>query len=132
MTYSDKRSRVVGCALLIAIGVGGLAIAFAWLTSGPYTSTFPRVFSSQAWRDADPKAYPSNNERCGMIADLKYRVGVVGKTRSELTDLLGKPEMDAADPSASYWLLCPSFIDIWVLRVRWESNRAVEAIVHDT
>ena len=32
----------------------------------------------------------------------------------------------------SYWLLCPSFLYVWVLGVRWKNGRAVEVFVHDT
>jgi hypothetical protein len=116
--------------VLIALVIMGLPIL--WLMGGPYTTTFPRSFDQGDWKAAAPAAYPDDDARCGMIADLQYRVGVVGKTRIELVELLGEPEPVSYAPTRSYWLLCPSFLDIWVLDVRWEHGRAVEASVHDT
>lgn len=114
---------------LIAFPVGLLAFAFVWVSGMPYTSHLPRIFSAERWNAADPGV---DSIRCSMITDLKYRTGIVGKTRSDLEKMLGKSESLARDPTASYWALCPSFIDIWVLRVRWENDRVIEAIVHDT
>lgn len=130
--YSDKRSRVLGCGILITIGAAVVLLAIAWLMGRPYTSSFPRAFDSAVWKAADTAAYPSDKTRCGMIADLQLRIGLVGKSRSELSNLLGEPVSVSGDPSASYWPLCPSFVDVWVLRVRWENDRALEAVVHDT
>jgi hypothetical protein len=132
MAYSDRRSRLLGCVLLPVLGVAILALPLAWLAGDPYTSTFPRAFDADAWKAADPSAYPSDDTRCGMIADLRYRVGVEGKSRGELSELLGEPLSLPRDRSASYWLLCPSFLDVWVLKVRWQRGHAIQADVHDT
>lgn len=132
MAYSDRRSRVIGCVLLPILGIAIVSIPILWLAGGPYTTTIPRAFNSETWAAAQPSAYPDDDTRCGMIADLQLRIGVEGKTRKELTALLGEPEPVAYAPTRSYWLLCPSMLDIWVLDVRWEGGRAVEASVHDT
>lgn len=132
MAYSDRRSRVLGCVLLPVFGLGIVIIPILWLIGGPYTTTVPRPFNSSDWTAAQPSAYPDDDTRCGMIADLQFRIGVEGKTRTELTALLGEPEPVAYAPTRSYWPLCPSFLDIWVLDVRWEGEKAVEASVHDT
>lgn len=127
MTYSDKRSRVLGCALLFAFAALGLALLYGWLAGGPYTSSLPRTFNSEGWKAAE------GNTRCGMITDLQHRVGVVGRTRAELYAMLGEPEdEDTNDPTLDHWHLCPSFIDIYILEVRWSDNRVVSAWVRDT
>lgn len=67
-----------------------------------------------------------------MIADLTYRVGVVGKSRAELHQMLGEPQDEGEDPASSHWHLCPSFMDIYILEVRWRDDLAVSAWVRDT
>lgn len=67
-----------------------------------------------------------------MLTDLMFRVGVEGKTRDELTGLLGAPQDGFGDSATSYWFLCPSFMDFWVLRVEWKGDRAISAYTHDT
>ncbi len=67
-----------------------------------------------------------------MIADLRLRVGIEGKSRDDLLGLLGKPEKWRSAPAEEYWPLCPSFLDTWVLTVRWKDERVIDAVVHDT
>lgn len=106
-----------------------MALGLAWLAGGPYTSGLPRPFNSGAWIAGEEL---EDDRRCGMLADLKLRVEIEGKTRSEIISLLGEPDDRRYEPDTSYWLLCPSFLDIWVLGVRWKNGRAVETVVHDT
>jgi len=126
MTYSDKRSRLVGCVLLFALPVGLAGLAVAWLSGGPYTSSLPQAFNSDGWKAA------TEDTRCRMIADLQYRVGVEGKTRAEIYGMLGQPEDEDSNPTLSHWHLCPSFMDIYILEVRWRGNRVADAWVRDT
>ena len=67
-----------------------------------------------------------------MLIDLRWRVGVEGKSRAELTKLLGPPDDQRGEPGTSAWLLCPSFLDIWILEVRWQNDRVADAWVRDT
>lgn len=129
MPYSNKSSRRLGCVLSIALPIGAMALGLAWLAGGPYTSSLPRPFNSESWIAGGEL---EDDRRCGMLADLKLRFGIEDKTRSEIVALLGEPDDRRYEPDISYWLLCPSFLDIWVLGVRWEDDRAVETIVHDT
>lgn len=128
MPYSATRSRRLGCLVLFALAAGALLSAFAWVAGGPYTSAFPRPFDSARWKAADT----NGGTRCGMIADLTYRIGVEGKSQAELTQMLGKPDDEVGDPGRSRWLLCPSFMDIYILEVEWDKGRAVTAVVRDT
>lgn len=132
MSYSDKGSRKLSC--IVSVGPVALlaALLAIWQMGRPYTSTLPRAFASLAWKEADPTGWPADDTRCSMVADLQMRVGVEGKTRDELVRLLGEPEKWRSEPADEYWPLCPSFLDIWVLTVRWKDGRAFEAIVHDT
>lgn len=132
MAYSDTGSRKRGCMALIGFGALLLALPVGWLMGRPYTSTIPRSFETLAWQRADPTGWPADNTRCGMIADLRIRVGIEGKSRDDLLKLLGKPEKLPSAPNREYWPLCPSFLDIWVLTVRWKDGRAIDAAVHDT
>lgn len=66
-----------------------------------------------------------------MILDLTWRVGVVGRTEAEILSLLGKADKeDGGLPH--YYMLCPSFIDIYVLELKWKDGRVSSAIVRDT
>ena len=132
MAYSDTSSRKRGCIVLMGLGVLLLVLPAGWLMGRPYASTVPRSFDPQAWKAADPTSWPADDTRCSMIADLRLQVGIEGRTRDEVVALLGEPEDRRREPSVSYWLLCPSFLDVWVLGVRWENGRAVDAVVHDT
>ncbi len=132
MAYSDTGSRKRGCIALIGFGVFLFALPVGWLKGRPYTSAIPRSFDSQAWKEANPEGWPADNTRCGMLADLQLRVGIEGKSREELLDLLGEPERWRTAPTDEYWPLCPSFLDIWVLTVRWKDGRVIEVVVHDT
>lgn len=67
-----------------------------------------------------------------MVLDLRYRIGLVGKTRAEIIALLGKPDDEDSDQSLDHWHLCPSFMDVWILEVRWKNDVATSAIVRDT
>ena len=128
MAYSDNRSRTLGCLLTVLTIAAMIAVLGPWLFPGPYTTAFPRSFNSERWKSADTWT----DTRCSMIADLEQRVGVVGKTRAELHELLGKSDDEDGDPSTSHWHVCPSFMDIYILEVRWHGDFAISARVRDT
>jgi hypothetical protein len=128
MAYADKRSRILGCLVLVVAAPLVLFLALnLFVFRDAYLTEFPRAFDSAQW-----KARGVNDSRCDMIADLRFRVGVVGRTRADVTRMLGESEDEDNDPSSSHWHLCPSFMDVWILEVRWQNDRAVTAIVRDT
>lgn len=100
-------------------------VAPARAYGGPVAS---QPFDAARWK----AARGWDNTRCSMLADLGSRIGVVGKTRAELDRLLGPPEDEEDDRTSSHWHVCPSLVDIYVLEVRWRSDRAVSARVRDT
>ncbi|HZG45257.1 MAG TPA: hypothetical protein VEZ41_03180 [Allosphingosinicella sp.] len=128
MPYSNKRSHVLGCVILVVVVVAAFLLLGAWFSGGPYTTALPRPFNSERSKAADT----DGDIRCSMIADLKYRIGVVGKSRAEIQELLGDADDRDADPASSYWLLCPSFLDVYILEVWWDGDRAAAAQVRDT
>jgi hypothetical protein len=126
MSYQiSSKIRVAGCGLLLVIFI--LLPGF-YFGGGAYTETLPRPFDSQIWRSANSW----KDIRCAMLADLRMRIGIEGKTREELIELLGPDENYQTNPDLGLWLLCPSFMDIWVLEVRWKNGVAEEAWVRDT
>lgn len=132
MPYSDEKSRKLGCVVLIGFAILLILTPVGWLMGRPYTSSLPRPFNSEVWKAAKPETSLDDDTRCGMMTDLRMRIGIEGKTREELVALLGEPEKWRTSPKDEYWPLCPSFLDLWVLSIRWEDGRAVEAMVHDT
>jgi hypothetical protein len=98
------------------------------MAGGPYTEALPQPFNSERWKTADTWS----DTRCGMIADLMHRKGLEGRTRADLVALLGEPEGEGDETGLSHWHLCPSFMDIWILEVRWENRRVAKAWVRDT
>ena len=99
-----------------------------YVGGGAYTETLPRPFNSERWKSADHWG----EARCAMLADLSTRIGIKGKTRAELFDLLGPDENAGTDAKLSHWHLCPSFMDIWILEVRWKNGIAKDSWVRDT
>ena len=112
MAYSDTTSRKRGCAALAAFAAFLLALPVGWMMGRPCTSSIPRSFDPQAWQDADLTCWPADDARCGVIADLRMRVGIEGKSRNDLLEPLGEPEKLPSAPNREYWPLCPSFLDI--------------------
>ena len=99
-----------------------------YIGGGPYTETLPRPFVSEQWKSAGQW----KDARCAMLTDLRTRIGVEGKTQAELFELLGPDENESTDASLSHWHLCPSFMDIWILEVRWKDGVADDSWVRDT
>ncbi len=131
MSYqSSSASHLRSCAVMLVAALLVLAVPFGCMAGGPYTETFPRPFDSARWKAADVSG--GSEERCGMLADLRVRIGVSGKTQAELSQLLGEPETVPWEPKSSYWPLCNSFMDVWVLTVKWQEGRATAVTVHDT
>lgn len=116
---------MTGCVLMLAIFV---LLPVLYIGGGAYTETVPRPFNSAKWKSIDHW----EDTRCAMLADLRIRIGVEGKTKLELAELLGPDENENSDPNLSHWHLCPTFMDIWILEVRWENDIAADSWVRDT
>lgn len=127
-SYTTRLAGLAGCGVMLLLL---MALPVGYFAGGAYTETFPRPFHSESWIAATGNDI-DDDRRCAMLTDLRIRVGIVGKTRDEVINLLGEPEDRRREPGTSYWLLCPSFLDIWVLGVRWKDGRAVDTFVHDT
>jgi len=85
---------------------------------------YPGPFDAQKWQAAE------GDDRCNMVDDLRERIGLDGKSRPEVTALLGEPE--AHDGSPDHYYLCPSFLDVWILEVHWEDGRVTSTRIRDT
>jgi hypothetical protein len=122
---TSNKTRVAGCGLMLGLLV---LLPVLYLGGGAYTETLPRPFNSEKWKSADHWG----DTRCAMLADLRTRIGIEGKTRDELLELLGPDENENTDASLSHWHLCPSFMDVWILEVRWSGGIAEDSWVRDT
>ena len=83
-----------------------------------------RPFDAQRW------AAGLGDDRCEMVDDLRDRVGLEGRSRQEVTALVGPPEPDGH--SQDHYHLCPSFMDIWILEIQWDNDRVASTRVRDT
>lgn len=114
-----------------ALNVGWLpaALGLAWLLGlgTPGCANLPRPFDSEKWKAASHW----EKVRCGMVTDLRRRIGLVGKTRADIVQLLGEADAGEAGFPTGY-LLCPSFADIYILRLEWKAGRVSSAEVGDT
>ena len=128
MSKVQRRLGPAGCLVFVVLTVAVLAAGLSSMFRGPYDRAVPQRFDPRKWQAADG----GSTTRCSMLRDLTGRVGVVGKTRSELERMLGPAEDEDDDPAMSHWHVCPSFMDIYILEVRWEGDRAVSARVRDT
>ena len=106
------------------------ALIFIWMYGLGTPDAFNAVqpFNSDRWKVSDL----SGKTRCGMVADLQHRVGIVGKTRTEIEDLLGRPEHEDDPAGITHYHLCPSFMDIYILEMEWKNERVVSVDVRDT
>jgi hypothetical protein len=103
-------------------------IALCAATTGcgePNVGKHPRPFQSELWKSAG-----GGDVRCDMVADLRERIGLVGKTKAQLIELLGPPSDDGQ--GGTHYHLCPSFTDIWILEIRWKDGRVASTTVRDT
>ena len=119
----STRLVVFASAALLSLGV-------AWCSGvgTPGMMNLPTPFSSARWKDAE-----GNNDyaRCSMVADLRHRVGLVGRSRDDVVRLLGEPDYEA-DGNTSEYMLCPSFIDIYIIEIEWVNGRVASTRVRDT
>lgn len=122
---SNLSWRLASAAL---IGIAALALAgiYALRALDPFGSTRP--FSSDEWKRANLRA----KTRCDMVTDLQQRVGLVGKSKVEIEQMLGRPEHGDDPVGFTHYHLCPSSMDIYILDLRWENERIVSANVRDT
>jgi len=114
-------------ASVITLGLCGIAGAWLFGVGMPETRALPRPFGSEAWKAADTNA----DTRCSMVMDLRHRIGLVGKTEMEVVRLLGEDDDQASGPPRIY-LLCPSFMDVYILEIEWRNGRVVSTRVRDT
>ena len=119
------KTRLAGCGLMLGILI---LLPVLYVGGGAYTEAVPRPFNSERWKSSDRWG----DGRCAMLADLRTRIGINGKTRSELVELLGPDDNENTDVRLSHWHLCPSFMDIWILEVRWKDGVAIDSWVRDT
>lgn len=132
MAYEVRnKTRVAVCGAMLLLPFLLVALPVAYVLGGAYTKTFPRAFNSKSWIISRGSSI-DDERRCGMLADLQWRVAIVGRSQAEVIVLLDEPDDRRREPNISYWLLCPSFLDNWILGVRWKDGRAVALIVHDT
>jgi hypothetical protein len=115
---------------LIIAASGALVILFVVWSCGlatPDAFNLPTPFSSTRWKASTDW----REARCSMVADLTHRVGLVGRTESQITNMLGKPD-EREDSSTTAYLLCPSMADIYILELTWTQGRVASARVRDT
>lgn len=113
------------CTVIMAIGLlGGLCWVFGIGTPGWFN--LPTHFSSSRWKATTGW----HKTRCSMIADLRRRVILTGRTQHEVVNLLGSPDMQM-DGSRSTYLLCQSLGDIYVLELAWQRGRVASVGVRE-
>jgi len=115
--------RVLAGGIILVLFVG---LAWAFGLGAPGYGKLPRPFDSEDWKAADGW----DDTRCNMVADLRHRIGLTGRTEAEVVALLGPPT--SRDREVTTYHLCPSFMDIYVLRLWWTDGRVVRTRVHDT
>ena len=120
-----RRAAVIALPLLLLL----LVVLFAWFLGlgTPGMMNLPRPFDSEQWKAADP----SSKVRCGMAADLRYRIELVGKSDAEVLELLGQADDEAAGPP-TFYVLCPDLIDFYYLEIEWKDGRVASTRVRLT
>ncbi|MGB3738664.1 MAG: hypothetical protein WA948_04855 [Pontixanthobacter sp.] len=121
----SSKTRLAGCGLMLGVFI---LFPLLYVGGGAYTEALPRPFNSSKWKSVDHW----EDTRCAMLVDLRTRFGIEGKTREEVVELLGPDENESTNGNLSYWHLCPSFMDVWILEVRWKDGVARDSWVRDT
>lgn len=112
--------------MLASVLIGGVAAAWLFGLGTPTVTSQPEPFNSERWKAADHWS----ETRCRMVADLRFRVGLVGKTEREVVQLIGE-DIDGNRPPKLY-LLCPSLADNFALELEWKDGRVVSSWIRDT
>lgn len=107
-----RRRRV----LMIALVAFSVLLLIEMTTPGAFN--LPMRFSSSHWKASSGW----QQTRCRMMADLKHRVGLTGRSQQEVIELLGVPDI-AVDASTSAYLLCPMLDDVYILELVWQQGR---------
>lgn len=111
-----------------------LTPALVWLfgMGTPQFMVFPRPFDSELWKTADRL----DNDRCRMVGDLTYRIGLVGRTADEVRRLLGPPDEKRYESGGkgniTSYVLCLSAADYFVMELAWQGDRVASVEVRDT
>ncbi|KQN91664.1 hypothetical protein ASE90_02400 [Sphingomonas sp. Leaf67] len=121
------KGRLIGGAGF-ALSIFLVASWFLGLCTGGTMMTWPRPFSSVAWKQVDTSF---SEDRCRMILDLRYRVGLEGRTPSEVIALLGDEREGRAGPPTHY-VLCPTLADYLVLELRWRDGRVGSSRIYQS
>ncbi len=120
-------------AVTLGLLAGGL-LGAAWLI-GIGTATwpgFPRPFDAGLWRAAATGVVDGMNDvRCRMVQDLRYRIGLNGRTPGQVIELLGDEREGRGGLPDSY-VLCPTMADYMVLRLLWKGDRVVGSELHQS
>lgn len=113
-------SRLSQKVLTVVLGLI-LLLSILWMIGlgTPDATNLPRFFSTKVWRES---AGPFDQTRCSMVFDLRHRVGIVGKTRGEIEQLLGPPNLEFSETTE--YVLCPSMVDYHMLEIRWKEGRS--------
>ena len=65
-----------------------------------------------------------------MVGDLVERIGLIGRSRTDVAAMLGKP--DSRSETSEFYHMCPSSMDFYVLELRWDGDEVASARVRDT
>ncbi len=133
---APARRLLVRTSLLLPLV--GICIYAAWFlgVGTPVMFNLPRPFQSAIWKTHDGF---NTKVRCSMIADLRHRVDLVGKSSADIIELLGPDQTHDIFPyeRSSYaqpktYVLCPSPIDWYVLTLEWRNGRVAKTEVWQT
>jgi hypothetical protein len=72
------------------------------------------------------------DERCQMVYDLRYRIGLKGRTRAEILRLLGPSDDSGMRDAVSTYALCLPMMDYEVLELFWRDGRVVSSKVRSS
>lgn len=104
--------------LILIIALVALTILSVFETRTPGVLTDRKPFHSSRWKASSGW----QNTRCGMVSDLTHRVGLKGRTKREIIELLGMPDVEVNGSTSSY-VLCPSLDNVHILELTWQHGR---------
>jgi hypothetical protein len=136
MITARQRRWVISLLVIMPFAILGIVSAWFFGVGTPTGRNLPRPFQSALWKSSD--GY-TTKIRCAMVADLRNRLGLVGKSATEIVALLGPDETNKIYPheqalisKPTYYVLCEDFPDYIVMELKWRGDHVLKTSVYQT
>ena len=136
MIRARQRRSIILAPLLAGLIFFGMLISWFFGVGTPNAQNLPRPFQSKVWKASDGF---QTKARCSMVGDLRNRIGLVGRSRTDIVALLGAgdtreiyPHEKSSSSQPTTYVLCEDFPDYIVMTIEWQNGRVSRTYVSQT